>query len=951
MRSNHCRSAFQTVSWMAVLLCMGTALLAAAPTALKTTPEAIVAENGVCRYEIGRDGKNRALMNLSDKKDYLKSPTPLMRPGRGQQSWDSSRVEMTGDLLNVSFAGCDVRIRAKLEVHRKYFTLQVIKVSGGLDWLQFCNLQVKPTQNVGELVNAAWDDRFAVCVLACNDRTDCGSHGVPTARAYREFGIEGARVAIIGIPTGRPDPAARVLDAIETVELEQGLPHPTFNGVWIKRAPERFASYLMLSNVSRQNIDQVIELAKGGFGCIELTWWKSVPGYEPNPKLFPNGWADMRRVADKVHAAGLQMGLHVVQGMVGWTSKNDPYISPKADPRLLQDRHATLAGPLEPKATEIHTRESTAEWQPHGDLFLEGEIVRYAKRLPNGFAECRRGVHQTTVVPHPAGTRLGHLVDCFPIWGFNIYCPDIKSTMVDEICERIARAFNATGADMAYFDGGEEIAVQPPHWRNQGHTVLGVQSRLRRPVIVEGNALYTHLSWHVITRGSPSFDPIYFGRRPYTLRFKGQNPAGWAKNLLTGDVGWFYPHVHSPVTDAVTPDEVMLLCLKAVGGKAPISFQLDANHLWDNKRMPEMLQIIRDCDELKRRNYFTEAACAELAKPMAEYLLERTTTGHWDIRPLKFGPACTVDARRRERSEWSYVNPHGEQAPWLRIRARSALASYGEKGNRVLADPASGVPFQPDGTASADLVQSVEPSSEKTPDGGPAFCYRAENRARTPSDWTRVTLALPKPLNLSKHRRLGLWIRTEGQGGILNVQLGGIDARRDHYISLENRGWACVVLDPPEDDRFFDYAWPYSFTDLMYSCQKIYSHTARLHLYYNRLPAGAKVACWIGRIEALEERPWPLVSPALEVGERRQTFPVSLKPDEYLELDWAGGCRHFDPNGGQLGPVVPQGATRLAPGNNHVKFSCMVSGDASPRAEVTLSVRGQPLPNACRPGK
>ncbi len=376
----------------------------------------------------------------------------------------------------------------------------------------------------------------------------------------------------------------------------------------------------------------------------------------------------MKRVADKVHAAGLQLGLHVMQGMVGWGRKDDPYLVPKADPRLLQDRHATLAGPLETKATEIRTQESTAPWPEEGDLYLDGEIIRYAKRLPSGFAACQRGLYGTRVAPQKAGARLGHLVNCFPIWGFTVYCPDVKSTMVDEICGRLARVFNEVGADMSYFDGGEEIAVQPPHWRNQGRIVLGVQARLKRPVIVEGNALYTHLSWHVITRGGPSFDPIYFGRRDYTLRFKGQNPAQWANNLLTGDVGWFAPHCHSATTDAVTPDEVMLLCLKALGGKSPISVEVDANHLWDNKRMPEMLQIIRDCDELKRRDYFTEAACAELAKPMAEHLLERAADGGWDLRPLKFGPARVVDASRADQSQWTYSNPHDAQTPWLRIR-------------------------------------------------------------------------------------------------------------------------------------------------------------------------------------------------------------------------------------------------------------------------------------------
>lgn len=941
------RIAVVTLGCVAFLLAARRAEPAEPAAAPRLAGQAVTLENEVCRYEIGTDGKNRALVNLADKQDYAQAGAPFMVAGQGQKTFAASKVELNGDVLSVSFADCPSQVTAKVEIRRRYFTLAVTGVSGGeLDWLQLCNLRVKMNENVGALVNAAWDERFAACVLACNDRTDGGSHGVPTARAYREYGIVGAKVAIIGVPTGGPEPASKLLDAIETVELEQGLPHPTINGVWIKRAPERFASYLMCGGVNQQNIDQVIEFARGGFGCIEIFWERSTPSHEPNPAQFPDGLAGLKAVADKVHAAGMQLGMHVMQGMVGWGSKNDPYITPKADPRLLQNRHATLAAPLDTTSTEIRVRESAGGWPEKGDLYIEGEIVRYEKLTPNGFAQCQRGLHKTTVVAHAEGTRVGHLLNCFPIWGHTVYCPDVNSTMIDEICDRIAHVFNEVGADMSYFDGGEEVAVQPPHWRNQGRIALGVQSRLRKPVILEGNALYTHLSWHVISRGSPSYDPIYFGRRAYTLRFKGQNPAGWARNLLTGDVGWFAPHTHSVATDAVTPDEVELLCLKALGGKAPISFSVHANNLSANKRMPEMREIIRTCDELKRRNYFTEAACAELRRPMAEHVLERAADGGWDLRPLQFGPPRVVDAARPERSEWTYANPHGEQSPWVRIRARTALAPFGSKGNLVLADPAAGLPFQPAGSAAAELVQSVEPAAEKSPDGGGAFCYRVENRGTSRSAWCQATLAFPQPLNLTKHRRLGLWIRTEGQGGVLNVQLAGTDCRRDHYIPLENRGWTYIVLDPPEDDRFFDYKWPYRFTDLMYTCRNVYNSVKQCHVYFNGLPPGAKAACWIGRIEALEERALPLVSPTLEAGGQKQVFPVSLQPDEYLESDWSGGVRHFDPNGDVLGQVAPQGTLRIAAGENRVRFASTPGDAASARAEVTLCVRGEPLANA-----
>jgi hypothetical protein len=909
---------------------------------------AIVLENESCRYEIGLDGKNRSLAGLGDKRNYLESGQPFMVVGQGPKSWPSTKVELAGDLLTVSFAESGIRVQARAAVRPRHFTLSVVSIAGAnADWLQLCNLRTKIGGHVGGLVNTVWDDRFAVGALACNDRTDCGSHGVPTARAYREFGIEGAKVAIFGVPTGGPDPSAKVLDAIEVVELQEGLPHPTINGVWIKRAPERFNSYLMVGGINHRNADEVIRFAKGGFGCVELTWWHSTPTYEPEPAQFPGGLAGLKQVADKIHAAGLQVGLHVMQGMVGWGSKDDPYIRPKADPRLLQDRHATLAAPLSAQAAEIAVSEPLTGWPDQGDLYLEGEIVGYAKRTATSFAECKRGLHGTTVAAHPRGARVGHLVNCFPIWGHTVYCPDVNSTMIDEICDRIARVFDATGADMSYFDGGEEINVQPPHWRNQGRIALGVQKRVKKPVILEGNALYTHLSWHVITRGSPSYDPIYFGRREYTLRFKGQNPAGWAANLLTGDVGWFAPHVHSLATDAVTPDEVMLLCLKALGGKAPISFSVDANNLWANKRMPEMGDIIRTCDELKRRDYFTEAACAELARPMAEHVLERTPGGQWDLRPLQFGPPRVVNAGEAS-GRWTCKNPYAEQTPWIRIRARAALAPYGDKKNLVLADAGGGVPFQTRDAASAELVQAVEPSSEKAPDGSSTFCYRAENHAKSRSAWCRASIALPKPLNLSRHRRLGLWIRSDAPGGILNVQVAATDARRDHYVPPGGQGWSYIVLDPPEDSRFYDYAWPYSFTDLFYTCWGVYGGVKELNLYFNGLPPGATARCWIGRIEALEERPLPLVSPALEAAGQKITFPISLKPDEYLEMEPDGRCRHFDPNGGLLTEVKLQGMLRLAAGDNAVRFACTTGETVSPRAEVTLSLRGSPIPNARR---
>ncbi len=519
---------------------------------------------------------------------------------------------------------------------------------------------------------------------------------------------------------------------------------------------------------------------------------------------------------------------------------------------------------------------------------------------------------------HPAGTRVGLLENCFPIWGNTVYCPDIHTNMPDEICDRLANVFNAVGADMSYFDGGEELLSQLPRWHNLGTFALGVQKRLKKPVFLGGNACYTHLSWHVITRGSPHYDPIHFGRREYTLRFKGVNPANHAKNLLTGDVGWFAPHAHSLTADAVTPDEVLLLCLKALGGKAPISFSVSAANLWKNERMPEMLEIIRACDELKQREYFSPATLAALARPRAEYDLQQRAEGQWDLRPLKFGPSTVVNAAVETRTNWDYENPYEAQTPFIRIRARNRLAAYGDPGNVVLVDPAQGNPFAAEGTAAPDLTQEVLPADETTPDGGAALSYLASNRSDGPSGWTKVAAKLPAAVDISRHRRLGLWVKANGSGGILNVQLTGTDARRDHYVPLTFTDWRYVELETPEDARFWEYSWPLSWTDLFYTDWSIYSATREVDLYFNGIPARSEANCLIGRIEALGELPGPLRSPTLHVGDAVLAFPVDLQPDQYVELDFAGRCRHFDPNGKVLAELIPSGRHHAANGSQSV---------------------------------
>ena len=175
------------------------------------------------------------------------------------------------------------------------------------------------------------------------------------------------------------------------------------------------------------------------------------------------------------------------------------------------------------------------------------------------------------------------------------------------------------------------------------------------------------------------------------------------------------------------------------------------------------------------------------------------------------------------------------------------------------------------------------------------------------------------------------------------MQLAGTDARRDHYIPLADRGWTYVVLDPPEDDRFFDYTWPYSFTDLMYTCYRRVPEREAVPSVLQRSAARGEGGL-LDRADRGARRAAAAAGVAGPGGGRPEARLSRLAQARRVPGNGLGRpARHFDPNGALLGQVTPQGALRLAPGENRVRFSSTLGDAASPRAEVTLSVRGQPL--------
>ena len=150
----------------------------------------------------------------------------------------------------------------------------------------------------------------------------------------------------------------------------------------------------------------LVKGAKGNSG------YGGIGGYELRDE-YVNGIDSVKEMLDRIKAAGITPGLHVLHTFIGFKSS---YVTPVADHRLNLVRHFTLARPLGTDATEIYVEEdpSACPTNEHSRILrFGGELIGYESfttERPYRFTGVRRGEKETTVTAHPLG-EIGGVLD------------------------------------------------------------------------------------------------------------------------------------------------------------------------------------------------------------------------------------------------------------------------------------------------------------------------------------------------------------------------------------------------------------------------------------------------------------------------------------------------------------------------------------------------------------
>ena len=553
-----------------------------------------------------------------------------------------SRVSLSGDSLRVEFLHLDYVAVISLKITDHYIVFQPeylvrkekklgIKFETRIDEMVFLQLPVKNMSHFGHWLNVSWDDEAAVCLLGTEVQTridDITENGYHLMRAGSVKDIRLTRTGAALIVSTTTD----LLSHIDEVERDYGLPR----GVQSRMKKNSSLSYYECRDVTRENIEEHIQYARtGGFGIMVIYYidFAKSMGHFPWRKEYPRGMEDLKYITGKIRDAGMIPGFHIHYNKA---QINDPYVTPVPDPRLNLRKIFTLARALNDTSTTIMVEEN-----PQGITLHEGrrllragnEIIEYTGYTtvsPYRFTGCKRGTLNTETSAFPKGTKCGLLdVDNWPIF----IRFDQKTSIQDEVANRIAKFVKEAGFRFIYFDGAED--TNRPYWYNVSLAMKRVYDRLNPAPFFSEGACKTHYDWHILSRGN-AFDTFEPEEIKEAVDKRYLPAAKYNKeNFTVVNFGWVKPTPPGKNTVGLQPDMVEYIASHAAGWDSPVSLLGYLEMFKANARTEDDLAVMRLWEEAKRKKVFTETQKEQLKKAGNEFILMKNKKGEYGLYPCR----------------------------------------------------------------------------------------------------------------------------------------------------------------------------------------------------------------------------------------------------------------------------------------------------------------------------
>ncbi len=543
------------------------------------------------------------------------------------------------------------------------------------------------------------------------------------APAFADGGVIGSKIALFAVP------AAAALDTLGAIELAEGLPHPLLDGVWGKQAPNANGSYLIV-DFGENTIERAIDMTKrAGLAYLYhsspfATWGH----FQLKPDLFPHGREGLRTCVEKAKAAGVRIGIHTLSNFI---TPNDPYVTPKPDPRLARIGTSRLAAGVDAEQQEIAVAEPQffRKKTAMNTVAIGDELIRFASlsaEPPWRLLDCERGAWGTRAAPHPPGAPVGRLLD----HDYKVFLTDAHLTQ--EVARNLADLCNFAGTRQISLDGLE--GCWSTGLGQYGRTLFtlawyeALAPDLRGQINDASNP--GHFNWHVYTRMNWG-EPWYAGFRESQTLYRFKNQLHFERNLMPHMLGWFALRPDTSLEDAEW------LLARAAGFDAGFALaaslastaQLEADPTSAEAArqfgaLPGILAAIRQWETARLAGAFPPSVKALLRDNLREFHLQPVAPGRWDLFEVRLARA---ELKAQQPTSTDLTFDHSEPAQPLQWILRSSTDT-----------PLGALRLVIDGRLAVELKDAVLPARGALKYGGGAT---ATLQDATWKETARVTVA------------------------------------------------------------------------------------------------------------------------------------------------------------------------------------------------------------------
>jgi hypothetical protein len=499
----------------------------------------------------------------------------------------------------------------------------------------------------------------------------------------------------------------------------------------------------------------------------------------------------------------------------------------------------------------------------------------------------------------------------------------VESSLLDEMAERLSDLANRAGMGLSDFDGLEGLDHNGHYGCNR--FLYEVSRRWNRP-LMSGASMLSHYGFHALTRhcwGEETFDV----RSDMELRSRYDNLSIYESHLLKPGVGWQWFRCAATEGEATTVDEIEYLFAKSAGFGGPCALSTWVEALDSHGLTEELLQATSAWSKAMASGAFTDDQTARMREKGTDFHLEQSgemgmvlTQQKWSRRRW-FNLCC--------RSVLTLENPFHAQPPTLIVRCLNAF----DRTNRDnITISVSELEFAPEteSRSASQVPASLQVAS--LADGIELSTTRKEDELHIVRSWTKLS----HPLDVSKHRGLGLEVDGDGSGALLFVELKDVPGMIRQYcwrLDFAGKRWLELPNGEVAIEQYYDHApwnarWDHAVKWFDYS--KIGSIAVGL----TELKPNARTSCTIHSMQFLSERAVPIDGLVVQNASGCLSIPVTMLFDQYLRVESDGSAAVYDRDWHRLADLPDAVHLPVAqPGTSKWAIKC------DPQAACWINVR------------